>query len=190
MEALGSRKAELVNMQLDDSGRVQLEYKIPTRGLMGFQTEFMISTSGSGLLHHVFDHYGPVKPGAIAKRTRGVLIANSKGKSTGFALFNLQERAQLLIGPQTEVYEGMIVGINSRIDDLVVNPTKEKHLSNVRAAGTDENIILTPPVQMSLERAIEFIADDELVEITPTQMRIRKKVLSASERKRVSRSGG
>jgi GTP-binding protein len=129
-----------------------------------------------------------VKPGSIAKRLRGVLIANSRGKTTGFALFNLQERAQLLIGPQTEVYEGMIVGINSRIEDIVVNPTKGKHLTNMRASGTDENVILTPPVQMSLERALEFIADDELVEITPTQMRIRKKILDASGRKRVSRS--
>jgi GTP-binding protein len=188
MESLGSRKAELVNMQSDGLGRVRLEYMIPTRGLMGFQTEFMMSTSGSGLLHHVFDHYGPVKPGALAKRGRGVLIANSKGKSTGFALFNLQERGQLLIGPQTEVYEGMIVGINSRIEDIVVNPTKEKHLTNIRAAGSDENIILTPPVQMSLERAIEFIEEDELVEITPTQMRLRKKLLTASERKRVNRA--
>ena len=115
MEALGSRKAELINMQPDNLGRVRLEYMIPTRGLMGFQTEFMMSTSGGGILHHVFDHYGPVKPGALAKRWRGVLVANSPGKSTGFALFNLQERAQLLIGPQTEVYEGMIVGINSRM---------------------------------------------------------------------------
>ncbi|MBU0745076.1 MAG: translational GTPase TypA [Gammaproteobacteria bacterium] len=188
MESLGSRKAELVNMHLDNAGRVRLEYKIPTRGLMGFQTEFMMATSGGGLLHHVFDHYGPVKSGAIAKRSRGVLIANGRGKTTGFALFNLQERAQLLIGPQTDVYEGMIVGINSRIEDIVVNPTKGKHLTNMRASGTDENVILTPPVQMSLERALEFIAEDELVEITPTQMRIRKKILDASGRKRVSRS--
>ena len=189
MESLGSRKAELKNMQSDGLGRVRLEYIIPTRGLMGFQTEFMMSTSGGGILHHVFDHYGIVKTGDFAKRPRGVLIANSKGKSTGFALFNLQERAQLLIGPQIEVYEGMIVGINSRIDDIVVNPTKEKHLTNMRASGTDENVILTPPVQMSLERALEFIEDDELVEITPTQMRLRKKKLKATDRKRDSRSG-
>lgn len=188
MEALGSRKAELVNMQLDHAGRVRVDYMIPTRGLMGFQTEFMMSTSGSGILHHVFDHYGLVKPGALAKRSRGVLVANSKGKTTGFALFNLQERGQLLIGPQVEVYEGMIVGINSRIDDLVVNPTKEKHLTNMRASGSDENVILTPPVQMSLERALEFIEDDELVEITPTAMRIRKKILAESGRRRVSRA--
>ena len=188
MEALGSRKAELVNMQLDDLGRVRLEYTAPTRGLIGFQSEFMILTSGSGVLHHIFDHYGPVKPGALAKRGRGVLVANGPGKSTGFSLFNLQERSQLLIGPQTDVYEGMIVGINSRNEDLVVNPTKSKHLTNVRAAGSDENVILTPPVNMSLERALEFIEDDELVEITPTQMRLRKKILKATDRKRISRS--
>ena len=187
MEALGNRKAELINMHADGSGRIRLEYTITTRGLMGFQTEFMMSTSGSGLLHHVFERYGPVKPGALAKRSRGVLIANSKGKATAFALFNLQDRGQMIIGPQTEVYEGMIVGINSRIDDLVVNPTKEKHLTNIRAAGSDENIILTPPIQMSLERALEFIEDDELVEITPTKMRLRKKKLSLLERKRSSR---
>jgi GTP-binding protein len=188
MEALGSRKADLVNMQPDNLGRVRLEYTIPTRGLMGFQTEFMILTSGGGVLHHVFDRYGPVKPGALAQRGRGVLIANAPGKTTGFALFNLQARSQLLIGPQIEVYEGMIVGINSRNEDLVVNPTKPKQLTNMRTAGTDENVILTPPVRMSLERALEFIEDDELVEITPTQMRLRKKILKASDRKRVSRA--
>lgn len=187
METLGSRKAELVNMQLDNSGRVRLEYMIPTRGLMGLQTEFMILTSGSGILHHIFDHYGPIKTGMIGGRSRGVLVANSQGKATGFALFNLQERGQLLIGPQTDVYEGMIIGINSRNEDLVVNPTKEKHLTNIRAAGSDENIILTPPVQMSLERAMEFIADDELVEITPSAVRLRKKVLKGTERKRAGK---
>lgn len=183
MEALGKRKADLISMYPDQKGRVRLEYMIPTRGLIGFQTEFMIMTSGAGILHHVFDHYGPVKSGEIVKRTRGVLVANSPGKATGYALFNLQERGQLLIGPQTEVYEGMIVGINSRADDLVVNPTKEKHLTNIRAAGSDENIILTPPIKMSLERALEFIEEDELVEITPTEMRFRKKILSAAKRK-------
>ncbi len=187
MEALGTRKADLTNMQPDNSGRVRLEYMIPTRGLMGFQTEFMILTSGGGVLNHVFDHYGPVKPGTLAKRGRGVLVANIPGKSTGFALFNLQARSQMLIGPQTEVYEGMIVGINSRDEDLVVNPTKPKQLTNMRAAGSDENVILTPPVRMSLERALEFIEDDELVEITPTQMRLRKKILKATDRKRINR---
>jgi GTP-binding protein len=189
MEALGARKGDLISMQPDQKGRVRLEYMIPTRGLIGFQTDFMMTTSGTGLLHHVFDHYGPVKPGIVSKRLRGVLIANAPGKSTGFALFNLQERGQLLIGPQTEVYEGMIIGINSRNEDLVVNPTKGKHLTNMRAAGSDENIILTPPLKMSLERALEFVTEDELVEVTPTQMRLRKKLLSANDRKRVSRSG-
>lgn len=187
MEALGARKAELTNIQPNNNGRVRLEYIIPTRGLMGFQTEFMMLTSGDGVLHHIFDHYGPIKSGELVKRTRGVLVANSKGKATGYALFSLQERAQLLISPQTEVYEGMIVGINSRNEDLVVNPTKEKHLTNIRAAGSDENIILTPKVEMSLERALEFIEDDELVEITPNQMRLRKKLLNANARKRINK---
>jgi GTP-binding protein len=187
MEALGSRKGELKNMGHDSKGRVRLEYIIPTRGLIGFQTEFLMLTSGTGIINHVFDHYGEVKSGDIAKRIRGVMVANCSGTATGYSLFNLQERGQLLIGPQTEVYEGMIVGINSRTEDLVVNPTKGKQLTNVRAAGSDENIILTPPVKMSLERALEFIEDDELIEVTPTQMRIRKKILSANERKRFSR---
>lgn len=188
MEALGARKGELVSIQSDKKGRIRMEYMIPTRGLIGFQTDFMMLTSGIGILHHIFDHYGPVKPGVIAKRLRGVLVANSRGKSTAFSLFNLQERGQLFIGPQTEVYEGMIIGSNSRGEDMIVNPTKGKHLTNIRAAGSDENIILTPPVQMSLERALEFIEDDELVEITPTQMRLRKKILGGTDRKRSSRS--
>ena len=188
MEALGARKGDLIGMYPDQKGRVRLEYMIPTRGLIGFQTEFLILTSGTGILNHVFDHYGLVKSGNIAKRLRGVLIANGPGKTTGYSLFNLQERAQLIVGPQVDVYEGMVVGINSRAEDLVVNPVKPKQLTNMRASGSDENIILTPPLQMSLERAIEFIEDDELVEITPTQMRIRKKLLSANERKRVSRA--
>ena len=188
MEALGSRKGELKNMESDNKGRIRLEYIIPTRGLIGFQTEFLMLTSGTGVINHVFDHYGPIKSGDIAKRIRGVLVSNCAGKALGYSLFNLQERGQLFIGTQTEVYEGMVVGINSRTDDMVVNPTKGKQLTNVRAAGSDENIILTPPVNMSLERALEFIEEDELVEITPTQMRIRKKNLSASERKRLGRA--
>lgn len=188
IEALGARKADLQNIEPDHKGRVRMEYVIPTRGLMGFQTEFLMMTSGSGVANHVFDHYGPMKTGIMPRRTRGVMIANVPGTATAYTLFNLQERGQLLIGPQTEVYEGMLVGINSRGDDLVVNPTKGKHLTNVRAAGSDENIILTPPVKMSLERALEFIAEDELVEITPTQMRLRKKLLSANARKRVGRA--
>lgn len=188
MEALGVRKGDLLDMQPDQQkGRVRLEYMIPTRGLMGFQTEFMMLTSGSGILNHVFDHYGPMKAGSIAKRQRGVLVANGNGKATAYSLFNLQERGALFIGPGVEVYEGMVIGSNSRSEDLVVNPIKGKQLTNIRAAGSDENIILTPPVNMSLERALEFIEDDELVEITPTQMRLRKKNLNASDRKRISR---
>ncbi|NRA73459.1 MAG: translational GTPase TypA [Rickettsiales bacterium] len=186
METLGARKAELIDMQPDQSGRTRLEYSITTRGLTGFQTEFMTLTSGTGLLHHVFDHYGPIKPESQAKRSRGVLISNCKGKATGFALFNLQTRGQLIISPQIDVYEGMIIGIHSRNNDLVVNPTKEKHLTNIRAAGSDQNIILTPPIQMTLEKALEFIEDDELIEITPTKMRLRKKHLKETDRKRAS----
>jgi GTP-binding protein len=184
MESLGARKAELLNMITDDSGRTRLEYSIPTRGLMGFQTEFMMSTSGTGLLNHIFERYGPVKKEALARRAKGVLVSTAQGPSTAFALFNLQGRGQMIIGAQVDIYEGMVVGINSRADDLVVNPTKEKQLTNIRAAGTDESLILTPPIQMSLERALEFIEDDELVEVTPTKMRIRKKNLKLSDRKR------
>jgi GTP-binding protein len=187
MDALGMRKAELMSIGHDQKGRVRLEYTIPTRGLIGFQTEFLMLTSGSGILHHVFDRYAPIKSGAIPGRNRGVMVANCIGKTTAYSLFNLQERGQLTVGPQVEVYEGMIVGINSRNDDLVVNPTKGKQLTNVRAAGCDENIILTPPVNMSLERALEFIEDDELVEVTPTQMRLRKKSLKATDRKRLNK---
>jgi GTP-binding protein len=184
MESLGVRKGDLLKIEPNQKGRIRLEYMIPTRGLIGFQTEFLMLTSGNGIMHHIFDHYGPIKTGTMPTRTRGVLVANGPGKATAYSLFNLQERGQLLIGPQTEVYEGMIIGINSRTEDLVVNPTKGKQLTNIRAAGSDENIILTPPVQMSLERALEFIEADELVEVTPTQMRLRKKLLKANDRKR------
>ncbi|MCL5261476.1 MAG: translational GTPase TypA [Gammaproteobacteria bacterium] len=186
MDALGSRKGELLNMLPAQTGRVRLEYMIPTRGLIGFQTEFMMLTSGIGIMHHVFDHYAPVKVGAMPSRGRGVMVSMCNGRSSGYSLFNLQERGRLLIGPQVDVYEGMIVGINARDEDMVVNPTKGKQLTNMRAAGSDENIILTPPVQMTLESALEFIADDELVEITPKEMRIRKKFLKATDRKRVA----
>ena len=188
MEALGLRRGDLKNMQPDGKGRVRLDFVIPTRGLIGFQTEFMTLTSGTGLLYHSFDHYGPVKTGAVAKRNNGVLIANGAGKALGYALFNLQERGRLFIGPGVEVYEGMLIGIHSRDNDLVVNPLKAKQLTNVRAAGTDENIILTPPVRLTLEYALEFIDDDELVEVTPGAIRLRKKVLGESDRKRASRS--
>ncbi|MCF6766115.1 translational GTPase TypA [Thiotrichales bacterium 19S3-7] len=187
MEKLGERQGELKDMVPDGKGRVRLEYIIPSRSLIGFHTEFLTMTSGTGILHHVFDHYGSAIKGSIESRRNGALISNGAGKASGFALFNLQERGKLFIDPQTEVYEGMIVGMNSRDNDLTVNVTKEKQLTNVRAAGKDENIILTPPIRMSLEGALEFINDDELVEITPNHIRLRKKHLSESDRKRLSR---
>lgn len=187
MEQLGLRRGTMKDMVPDGNGRVRLDYIIPTRGLIGFHTEFLTLTSGTGLMHHVFDHYGPVASGKVASRINGVLIANGKGTSLGYALFNLQERGKLLIGPQTEVYEGMVVGIHTRENDLVVNVAKAKQLTNIRAAGTDENIILTPPVRMSLEQALEFIEDDELVEVTPDAIRIRKKHLKEHERKRAGK---
>ncbi len=188
MEKLGERKGELKNMVPDGKGRVRLDYVIPTRGLIGFHTEFLSSTSGTGLNYHVFDHYGPAVKGRIGKRNNGVLIANCHGTARAFALFNLQERGRLFIGPQVECYEGMIVGIHSRENDLVVNVTKEKQLTNIRAAGTDENIILTPPIKLSLEQALEFIDDDELVEVTPKHIRLRKKALKEHERKKAMRA--
>lgn len=187
MEKLGSRKADLKNMQPDGQGRVRLDYEIPSRGLFGFRTEFMTATSGTGMMHHVFDHYGPEKKGSIAPRQNGVMISNGLGKATAYSLWNLQERGRMLIDPQTEVYEGMLTGIHSRDNDLVVNVTKGKQLTNIRAAGSDENILLTPPVKFSLEQALEFIEDDELVEITPKNIRLRKKKLKETDRKRAGR---
>ncbi len=187
MEKLGERRGELQDMQPDGKGRVRLDYRIPSRGLIGFQTEFLTATSGTGLLYHVFEHYGPVKKGSIGSRINGVLIANGPGKALAYALFNLQERGRLLIGPGDEVYEGMIIGIHSRDNDLVVNPLKAKQLTNIRAAANDENIILTPPIRMSLEQALEFIDDDELVEVTPKSIRLRKKLLQEHERRRAAR---
>ncbi|MBN9286427.1 MAG: GTP-binding protein TypA [Gammaproteobacteria bacterium 39-13] len=187
MEQLGTRRGQLVDMISDGKGRVRLDYTIPSRGLIGFHSLFLTLTSGSGILTHVFDHYGPYKAGAVAKRGQGVMISNAAGKATAFSLFGLQARGKLLIGPQTEVYEGMIVGIHSRDNDLVVNVIKGKQLTNMRASGSDENIILTPPVKHSLEQSLEFIEDDELVEVTPTAIRIRKKFLKEHERKKASR---
>jgi len=184
MEKLGARGGELQNMVPDGKGRVRLDYIIPSRGLIGFRTEFMTATSGTGLLYHVFDHYGPVKPGDYGQRLNGVMIANGAGKALAYSLFNLQERGRMFIGPGVEVYEGMIIGIHSRDNDLVVNPLKGKQLTNIRAAGSDENIILTPPIRLSLEQALEFIDDDELVEVTPNHIRLRKKFLKEHERKR------
>jgi len=187
MQALGERKGELRNMIPDGKGRVRLDYEIPSRGLIGFQTEFMSLTSGTGLKYHVFDHYGPANPGGIAPRRNGAMISNATGKALGYALFNLQERGRMLIGPGEEVYEGQVVGIHSRDNDLTVNPLKAKQLTNIRAAGSDENILLTPPIRFSLEQALEFIEDDELVEITPGGIRIRKRFLKEHERKRAAR---
>ncbi|BCO32932.1 GTP-binding protein [Thiohalobacter sp. COW1] len=188
MEKLGTRGGELKDMMPDGKGRVRLDYIIPSRGLIGFRTEFLTTTQGTGLLYSVFDHYGPYKPGNFGQRINGVLIANGAGKALGYALFNLQERGRLFIGPGQEVYEGMVIGIHSRDNDLVVNPLKAKQLTNVRAAGTDENILLTPPVKLSLEQALEFIDDDELVEVTPKAIRLRKKLLLEHERKKAARS--
>ncbi|MBA1333350.1 GTP-binding protein TypA, partial [Candidatus Endoriftia persephone str. Guaymas] len=189
MEALGARKGELKDMVPDGKGRVRLDYVIPSRGLIGFQTEFMTSTSGTGLMYHVFDHYGEAQHGGIAPRKNGVLISNGQGKVLGFALFNLQERGKMFASPGDQVYEGQIVGIHSRDNDLVVNPLKGKQLTNVRASGKDDAIMLTPPLKFSLEQALEFIEDDELVELTPSAVRIRKKHLKEHERKRASREG-
>jgi GTP-binding protein len=172
----------------DNKGRVRLEYEISSRGIIGFHSEFMSMTSGTGIIAHVFNRYGPVTAAINSSRKNGVLISMSKGKTSGFALWNLQPRGRLFIGPQTEVYEGMIVGIHSRDNDLVVNATKEKQLTNMRASGTDENIVLTPPIPLTLEYAIEFIDDDELVEITPKSIRLRKKSLTEADRKKESRS--
>jgi GTP-binding protein len=188
MEALGERKAELKNMVPDGKGRVRLDYVIPARGLIGFRTDFLTMTSGTGLLYSIFDSYGPFLNVSIGQRNNGVMISNGQGKALGYALFNLQERGKLMIGHGEEVYEGMIIGIHSRNNDLVVNPLKAKQLTNIRAAGTDENIILTPPIRFSLEQALEFIDDDELVEVTPNAIRVRKKFLKEHERKRASRA--
>jgi GTP-binding protein len=188
MEKLGERGGDLQDMVPDSKGRVRLDFIIPSRGLIGFRTEFMTATQGSGLLYHVFDHYGPVKKGAFGKRQNGVLIANGAGKALGYALFNLQERGRMFIEPGQAVYEGMIIGIHSRNNDLVVNPLKAKQLTNVRASGTDEAILLTPPIRMSLEQALEFIDEDELVEVTPANIRLRKKMRLEHERKRAARA--
>ena len=188
MEKLGERKGDLENMVPDGKGRIRLEYMMPSRGLIGFQTEFMTTTSGSGLLYHVFDHYGPMKKGEVGTRKRGVLVSMVKGKALAFALFNLQERGELFLVHADEVYEGMLVGIHSRTNDLVVNPTKAKQLTNIRAAGTDENLVLTKIQKMTLEQALKFIDEDELVEVTPKSIRLRKKLLTEIERKRASRA--
>ena len=187
MEALGQRRGEFTDMQSDAKGRVRLEYRIPARGLIGFQTEFLNLTRGTGVLSHVFDDYGPLKPD-MPERRNGVLVSAEEGTAVPYALFNLEPRGRMFVSPGDPVYEGMVIGIHSRDNDLVVNPIKTKKLTNIRAAGKDENVVLTPPIQLTLESAIEFIADDELVEITPKSIRIRKRYLTEHERKRASRT--
>ena len=187
MQRLGERKGELRQMQPDGKGRVRLDYTIPARGLIGFRTEFLTATSGAGLMYHTFECFAPRKHAIIGNRNNGVLISNGAGKALAYALFNLQERGRLFVGHGDEVYEGMIVGIHSRDNDLVVNPLKAKQLTNIRAAGNDENLLLTPPIDFDLEQALEFIADDELVEITPTAIRVRKRFLKEPDRRRDQR---
>jgi GTP-binding protein len=187
MEKLGERGAQLTDMVPDGKGRVRLDFIIPSRGLIGFRTEFLTATQGTGLIFSIFDHYGPVKPGAFGKRNNGVLISNGMGKAVAFSIFNLQDRGRMFIGHNDDVYEGMVIGIHSRDNDLVVNPLKGKQLTNIRASGSDDAITLVPPIRMSLEQALEFIGDDELLEVTPKSLRIRKKLLLEHERKRASR---
>jgi GTP-binding protein len=186
MEALGARRGEFTDMQSDGKGRTRLEYRIPARGLIGFQTEFLNLTRGTGIMSHVFDEYDAVKPD-MPERRNGVLISAEQGEAVPYALFKLEPRGRMFVSPGDPVYEGMVIGIHARDNDLVVNPVREKKLTNIRAAGKDENVVLTPPIQHTLESAIEFIADDELVEITPKSIRVRKRYLSEHERKRASR---
>ncbi|MCB1695291.1 MAG: translational GTPase TypA [Pseudomonadales bacterium] len=189
MEELGLRRAELENMVPDGKGRIRLEFMVPARGLIGFRSMFLTMTSGSGIMTHVFDHYGPVKNADIAGRANGVLVSMVKGKTLGYSIFNLQDRGRMFIPPNIDVYEGQIIGLHSRNNDLAVNPTKGKQLTNVRASGTDEALTLTPPVRHTLEQALEFIEEDELVEVTPQSIRLRKKLLQEHERRRADRGG-
>jgi GTP-binding protein len=186
MEALGTRRAELTDMVIDGSGRARLDYRVPARGLIGFQGDFMTMTRGTGLMSHIFDGFAVVK-GNIPDRHNGVLISNEDGEAVAYALFALQERGRMFVSPGEKLYEGMIIGIHTRDNDLVVNPIKTKKLTNIRAAGKDDAILLTPPIQLTLEYAVEFIAEDELVEVTPQNIRIRKRFLDEHERKRAAR---
>ncbi len=187
IEKLGRRKAEMVNMEPAEAGHTRVEFKIPARGLIGYRSEFMTDTKGNGTMNHVFDSYAPYK-GDITSRVRGTIVAFEPGTSITYGLYNAQDKGELFIGPGVEVYEGMIVGINSRSEDLAINVCKEKHLTNTRASGSDDALRLVPPIQMSLEQAIEFIQDDELVEVTPKSIRLRKKILNSKERERASRN--
>jgi GTP-binding protein len=187
MSRLADRKGELVDMVPDGKGRVRLDYRIPARGLIGFRTEYLTATAGTGLIYHVFDKYAAAVGDGIGQRINGVMVSSTQGKALAYALFNLQERGRLFLGHGAEVYEGMVIGIHSRNNDLLVNPTKAKQLNNIRAAGNDENLILSPPINFSLEQALEFIDDDELVEVTPVSIRLRKKILTEGERRRDTR---
>jgi len=187
IEEIGIRRGDMTNMEVDGKGRCRLTFMIPSRGLIGFRSQFLTMTSGTGIMNSIFDHYGVVKEGETVTRNNGVLVSMVNGKVLGYALFSLQERGRLMIGPNIDVYEGMVIGIHSRSNDLTVNPTKGKQLTNVRASGTDENIVLTPPIRFTLEQALDFIEEDELVEVTPENIRIRKKFLKEHERKRAKR---
>jgi len=188
IERLNERRGKLTDMQPDATGRVRIAYIIPARGLIGFRSEFMSLTSGTGILTHVFDHYGAKAPATIGQRRNGVMISQGDGHAVAYALFNLQQRGSLFVTHNDPVYEGMIIGINARANDLTVNPLKGKELTNVRAAGSDENVVLTPPMQLDLEQALEFINDDELVEVTPEAVRVRKRWLKEHERKKAARA--
>ena len=187
MEELGRRKGELLDMQSDGRGRTRLEYRIPARGLIGFSTEFMSMTRGTGLMSHVFDEYAPVREGSVGERRNGVLISQDNGDAVAYALWKLQDRGRMFVSPGEPLYEGMIIGIHSRDNDLIVNPIKGKQLTNIRASGTDEAVRLVPPIKLNLEYAVEFIDDDELVEVTPKSIRLRKRYLIEHERKRAAR---
>ena len=188
IEKLGKRKAEMINMEPAEDGHTKIEFKIPARGIIGYRTEFLTDTKGEGTMNHIFDCYEPYK-GDIQARTRGTIVAFENGKSITYGLYNAQDKGDLFIGAGVEVYEGMIVGLNSRSEDLAINVCKEKHLTNTRASGSDDALRLVPPIQMSLEKAIEFIQDDELVEITPKSIRLRKKILNNKDRERAARQG-
>ncbi len=187
MEELGRRKGDLLDMQSDGRGRTRLEYRIPARGLIGFQGEFLTLTRGTGLMSHNFDEYGPMREGGVGERRNGVLISQDNGNTVAYALWKLQERGRMFVSPGEAVYEGMIIGIHSRDNDLVVNPIKEKKLTNIRTTSKDEHIDLVPPVRLTLEYAVEFIDDDELVEVTPKSIRLRKRYLQEHERRRMAR---
>ena len=187
IEKIGNRKGEMLNMEPAETGHTKIEFKIPARGLIGYRTEFLTDTKGNGIMSHMFEGYEPFK-GEVVARTRGTIVAFEPGKSITYGLYNAQDKGELFIGPGVEVYEGMIVGLNSRNEDLAINVCKEKHLTNTRASGSDDALRLVPPIQMSLEKAIEFIQDDELVEVTPKSIRLRKKILNNKDRERAARS--